>query len=312
LAQARDADTVALVPSPDASLPDAVLGHPRVVVLPTEGHGISRKRNRAIEAFPDVFCYACLDSDAWPEEGWLQGGVAALLADPEVWLVGGPDLAPEETDWRRRAVAAAERSFLVGGERAYRKRRSPSAYVSDLRAANLFLRREAVDRIGAFDEGLPTAEDAELCQRVAAAGKRMLFAADVVVRHRPRALTLPYLKQKVALGYGAGRLLFGPSRMPAWRRLAWTSPLLVLLCLGLGWIPALAMPWALAAWSAGSAAYALACLLQAARVCEAWRDLPAVIWAVAIGNLSPGLGLLGALVRAPLPVERFYRNDGGP
>ena len=59
-------------------LPDEPLAPPeqprdnRVLVLPTGDVSIAAKRNRAVREHPTAAYYAMIDSDAFPDPGWLR------------------------------------------------------------------------------------------------------------------------------------------------------------------------------------------------------------------------------------------------
>jgi cellulose synthase/poly-beta-1,6-N-acetylglucosamine synthase-like glycosyltransferase len=309
LPQLGERDRLVLSGDLGSEVPDAVRDHDRVRILESTGANISRKRNLAIESVPDAEVYACLDSDAVPEPGWIEAGFASIDVDDGVWMVGGPDIPPDYDSLRRRAVANAERSFLVGGERTYRKHRSASRPTSDLRSANLFIARAVIDTLGGFDESLASAEDAELSQRVVDAGKTLYFCGDAVVRHHTRALVTPYLTQKVTLGYGAFRMLFASNGVSVSKRVLWSLPAVAVVSLSLAWIPGLLVPWWSTVWLVGAAWYLLIVVLQAAISSRRPIEIPATALAVAIGNLGPGIGFVSSFLKLPIGAGSGYRND---
>ena len=84
-------------------------------------------------------------------------------------------------------------------------------------AGNLMVRRAAFEEVGGFTEGIRSGGDLDLCRRLRAAGWRLEFRRDAVVRHRHRA-TLPSLLGAIAR-YGAGARWLNeryPGTSPPW------------------------------------------------------------------------------------------------
>jgi cellulose synthase/poly-beta-1,6-N-acetylglucosamine synthase-like glycosyltransferase len=123
---------------------------------------------------------AFTDADCIPDPGWLSSGVRHLQNDPECGLVGG-------------------RVELV-----FQKENEPNLYelyesLTDFRqhdnvtglhfsvTANLFTTRRVVDTVGPFADNAKSFGDFEWGQRVHAAGLRMAYCEEAVVRHPARA-----------------------------------------------------------------------------------------------------------------------------
>ena len=126
-----------------------------------------------------AFC----DGDCRPEPDWLERGLAALeagaeLAAGEVW----PDTPERLTAW---ALLDADEALNQG--RAVAERHVVTA--------NLFVRRYAFERLGGFDEELPSGGDFEFAERATSAGERLVLAPDAVVRHPTVYAAVPYLRR---------------------------------------------------------------------------------------------------------------------
>ena len=160
----------------------------RFQIIQTEQTGISAKRNIAMEQFSTA-CYYAFNNF------------------PDIYAVGGPDVSPNYPGLKRKAVANAFTSFLVSGPRTFMKTMSSSRLVTDLRTCNLIVKAEKIREIGGFDETLPVGEDSALCQQIISSGGKLYFAADVVVTHHARSLVGPFLRQRIAAGYGVPLLI---------------------------------------------------------------------------------------------------------
>ena len=149
--------------------------------------GASGARNTGIaEAKGSIIAF--VDDDARPEPDWIEQLLAAY-DDELVMAVGGvatpvwpsrrPDHLPPELDW------------VVGC--TYQGQPTVRTDVRNLWGCNMSVRREALDRVGGFDEEIGRiglipigGEETELCIRIGQqiAGARVVFEPGAVVRHR--------------------------------------------------------------------------------------------------------------------------------
>lgn len=126
-------------------------------------------RNRAARQAQGQILAFC-DSDCLPEPSWLEEGLAALRhaevvagevtfvppAEPTVWSLLTADMFLDQ-----------ERNVLLG--------RGVTA--------NLFVRREIFERVGGFDDTLPSGGDYDFVRRCVATGARLTYQPRAVVRH---------------------------------------------------------------------------------------------------------------------------------
>lgn len=156
--------------------------HVRHHAFPESG-GVSHSRNRCV-ALAETRHVAFLDSDGFPEPGWLEP-LAARLAEDRVAVVGSRILAAWETNPPRlfRTSPASDwlSLFDLGEEPVEVPRIMGTSYAID---------RERVPD-PPFDEsigrkpGWPLAmEENVLCEQAIARGGRVLYEPASVVRHR--------------------------------------------------------------------------------------------------------------------------------
>ena len=175
---------------------------PDLLVVPNSGRrGLSGARNTGVaHAVGDVVAF--LDDDARAQPDWLDH-LAAAYTDPLVMGVGGtvmpiwpgerPFWLPPEFDW------------VVGC--TYAGMPAARAPVRNLIGANMSFRREALQAVGGFTDGLGRigtcplgCEETELGIRLRQrrAGVRLLYEPAAVVRHR-------VTEERLAWGYFSSR-----------------------------------------------------------------------------------------------------------
>jgi glycosyltransferase involved in cell wall biosynthesis len=211
------------------------LAEPRLHAIVAPGNR-STGRNAAVRAARhDVV--ACTDAGATVEPQWLERIVAPLEGDPGLDAVAG--------FYRPEGRSAFERAAGVVSAPALREV-NPRRFLPSTRS--IAFRRGAWERAGGFDEALSHNEDTPFALRLKAAGARVAFAPDAIVRWRPRGDLRSLWCQHRRFGFGDGE-----ARVQTWfyRTLAIKYVLGgALLLLGFAWTP---FWWALAG---GAAAFA--------------------------------------------------------
>lgn len=144
---------------------------PHIRILREETRGAAAARNRGIrEAAHEVIAFT--DADCTVDPGWLRA-LATRIGEPGVGIVGGRIAALEGAN-------AVERF----GERIHDHRRA----IEQLRPPYVITMNWASPRqllldVGLFDEALLRGQDTDLAFRIGAAGWRMVYVPDAIVRH---------------------------------------------------------------------------------------------------------------------------------
>ena len=178
-------------------LPDneILLGHEsrRVSVIPTGPVKPGYKRNIAINnSKADIVAF--IDSDAYPRRDWLKNALKYFESE-DTGVVGGPNLTPPDNTAFQKASGDIMSSPVATGAFSLRYKHDKARMVNELPSCNLLVRKEMIKKIGNFDTGLLTAEDAKLCFEIKKFGKKIIYAPEVQVFHHRRPLFMPHARQ---------------------------------------------------------------------------------------------------------------------
>jgi len=152
------------------------------IYLEQERRGLSASRNLALRT-ADADVLAVTDDDCFPDERWVEAGVAGFLSDASPDAVTGPILPPP-------GDPPADMCAL--SMRPSRETRLYSARVSPWRVgsgANFAARVDVLREVGGWDERLGVGtrglagEDIDIVDRLLATGRRILYKGDVVMHH---------------------------------------------------------------------------------------------------------------------------------
>jgi glycosyltransferase involved in cell wall biosynthesis len=149
--------------------------------------GNNAARNRGIaQAKGDII--AITDADCIPDREWLTEGVRSLLHHPHAGIVGGA-IQFFCQGKRPNPVEYADSVCYLQQERYV----SRDHYAA---GANLFTRRDVLEKVGLFEERLLNLGDKEWGQRVYEAGFEVLYCEKAIVEH-PARVTIEALLAKV-------------------------------------------------------------------------------------------------------------------
>jgi glycosyltransferase involved in cell wall biosynthesis len=161
-------------------------------------------RNRGVGASRAPVLAFC-DADCRPEPGWLEAGTRALGQAEIVAGVVRLVVAPTPTAWTLLDLDMS-------------KDQARSVRNGKAETANLFVRRELFDRVGGFDDSLPSGGDRDFVQRCAAAGGRLILARDAIVWHPTRDRAKSFLAHiwRIHRARGARSAASGRRRRRFW------------------------------------------------------------------------------------------------
>lgn len=194
-----DAETIVVDDGGSVDLAPVLAPHAaalRLRLLEVAHGGPAAARNRGVEAANGAIV-AFTDDDCRPRPDWLAQLAAGVACEPPR-AVGGSTFngLPEN--------ACADAAQLVL-ELLSRHDRARCGRERLLASNNLAMPREALRRLGGFDESFRTAEDRELCRRWAAAGHLLARVPSAVVEHDAALDLRGFVRQFATYGRGAAR-----------------------------------------------------------------------------------------------------------
>ena len=176
----------------------------RLEILVARGRQPAVQRNAAIGAARGELIYF-LDDDSRPAPDTLRQAVAHFQ-DPEVKMVGGPNLCPAGAPFPEQVFAVVLGSWLAFGPSRARYDavgvlRSSSE--KELILCNLMARRDTLQQAGGFDEALYPNEENALMDAVQKRGGKLLYDPAFIVHRHPRPTLAAFCRMLYT--YGRGR-----------------------------------------------------------------------------------------------------------
>lgn len=293
-----------LLPNEPIRLPDKLRAQ-CIVIIPTGDIAIARKRNIAINRFPDFDYYAFIDSDAYPHPDWLQNGIKAFQKSDIIWAVGGPHIEPHDEPFRHKVVGNALKSILVSGLSAFCKKVSKNRYCSKLQTCNLIVKKEAIKLTNGFNERLELGEDQEFCNRIGQKGGKIFFDNTVIVYHSNRAVGLHFLLQRLAYGFYTFKIF---KEYKSLFNLLFFIPLFIFIFLVIGLILGIYNHAIMSIWITIFVMYGSMLLFETIRHSGKIKEMPLTLVAMLIGTWGYILGSLLAMLNIRIDIKGIYKN----
>jgi glycosyltransferase involved in cell wall biosynthesis len=196
----------------------AAAGAPAIRRVHLERPDANAARNAGTAAAQgDPICL--VDDDVVAPPGWLSALVAGALRNPAVGCLGGPvrarfdDVPPRTCDAHDLAGVALDQG-------------DAEVDVPEVWGGNMAIRRDALDAVGRFREGLRWLQDWEWQQRLLAAEGRIVYVPGAWLSHRRgradlrvRRLAWEFLQRGYLLGRLGRRVPPGDAAREAWAQL---------------------------------------------------------------------------------------------
>ena len=176
----------------------------KLEILVARGRQPSAQRNAALKAARGELIYF-LDDDSVPAFRDLRPTIG-YFNQPEVQMVGGPNVCPPEAPPLEQVFALVLASWLAFGPS--RARYTPVGEVretseKELILCNLLARRQAMLDLGGFNEALYPNEENALMDELQKRGGKLIYDPQCCVYRRPRATLRAFAR--MLMTYGRGR-----------------------------------------------------------------------------------------------------------
>jgi cellulose synthase/poly-beta-1,6-N-acetylglucosamine synthase-like glycosyltransferase len=176
----------------------------RLEIIVARGKQPAVQRNAAIQAARGGWIYF-LDDDSRPQRDNLRRALAHFK-DPQMKMLGGPNLCPPDAPPREQIFAVVLSSWLAFGPSRARYDSIGLARASsekELILCNLMVRRDALLELGGFDESLYPNEENALMDGLQKCGAKLIYDPHFIVHRRPRPTLRAFCK--MLFTYGRGR-----------------------------------------------------------------------------------------------------------
>jgi hypothetical protein len=176
----------------------------KLQIIVARGRQPSAQRNAALKAARGDLIYF-LDDDSVADRSNLRRAVSHFTR-PEVVMVGGPNLCPAGSPTLEQVFALVLASWLAFGPSRARYAvvgRARETSEKELILCNLLARREALLRLGGFNEALYPNEENALMDELQKSGAKLIYDPELLVYRRPRSNLRAFAR--MVMTYGRGR-----------------------------------------------------------------------------------------------------------
>lgn len=166
-----------------------LLRNPKINAAAGRNIGIKKSKGKLI---------AFIDGDAYAYKDWLSN-IRKTFEGTDAIGVGGPDLLPEKSEYKAKAIGIVMTSPLARGGRfnpsTQHSLMDVEKYVDHIPTCNLCLKREIFGRIGLFDESFVKGQDLELSYRIRKNSYKLFYSPNIKVVHHRKQSIKSFVKQ---------------------------------------------------------------------------------------------------------------------
>ncbi len=192
------------------------------------------QRNMGIKAATGKYIFF-FDDDIIIPEGSIEKALETFEKNPEVQVVGGPNITPLENSFMQQCIGHAHASFFTGLQtsvRYYPSKNLKKINENHLTTCNLAFRSKILKE-NLFNPELYANEENELLGRIVRKGNLLAYNPDFFIYHHRRKNLFAYVRQ--IFKWGEGRTLHS-LKQPAHFKISFFIPLLFLgYCISLIW-----------------------------------------------------------------------------
>lgn len=172
-----------------------------IIVLKSENINMSEKRNQGVNIVNTEYI-GFIDSDAYPNEHWIEKAVKFLDKNTKYSAVTGNQFLPQEDNFQRQCLRLVRfcRIFTYPQWCKIIDKTAPEQDCEEFMTSNLIMRKATYDILGGMNKDIYLAEDNEFASRMTANGYKIRFVPEISVFHHECEL-FPFLRKIFCMSY---------------------------------------------------------------------------------------------------------------
>jgi GT2 family glycosyltransferase len=171
-------------------------------IIVEKGTNASENRNKGIKkAQGEIIAF--IDDDALLDKNWLKIAEKFFMDYPDIDIVGGPQLTPENDSIFGKCTGYALSSFLGGAiirDRYKKSKINLAADERDLTSANMFCKKKIFENT-LFNPEFWPGEDPTFFNECIETGLKLVYSPDIIIYHKRRGTLNRLAKQIFNYGY---------------------------------------------------------------------------------------------------------------
>ena len=182
-------------------------------VIVVEGGNRSQARNLGVSCSKAQLTLF-IDADCEAPDNWLKNIAASLPNDPTVAGVGGVSSRKTDSPSLEKAIDSVYSTYIgsLNSPSLISFPKDKRYYVKAISTHNCLFRKDALTKVGGFDNRFELNEDTDLCSRLRKNGYKLILDQNIFVYHRRREAVKDFAKQFFWYGVGRMRSMFTDRR----------------------------------------------------------------------------------------------------
>tara|TARA_B100001245_G_C22842301_1_gene404947 strand:+ start:247 stop:1200 length:954 start_codon:yes stop_codon:yes gene_type:complete len=251
----------------------------------TKTDSIAEKRNISVNNCKTKYM-AFLDSDAYPDEGWIESSFR-FLKKKKNFILAGPHVDPLKQNESQKLIGLIKKSFLITMKPKLQKSNSEKVqYVSFMPSVNWILSKKFYNSLKQMNGKILRNEDWDFVYKMKKKNFKVLYSPKTLVFHE-NANILQFIKK---------RFIYGFHMWPILKKLNFENyyfflPLIFsffLLSFPLGFI----FKYYFFLYFSILGIYFLFVLFETIRLCNKLNNFLKMLFILIFANISPGFGIL--------------------
>ena len=172
-----------------------------IIFLKSVNRNMSAKRNLGVKNAKTEYV-AFIDSDAYPQENWLENAIDFLDSHKDYTAVTGCQYNPPEDSFEQICLRKVRFNRLFTHKEWCKviDTNTKEQDCTEFMTSNVIIRKKDYDNLNGMDENIFLAEDNEFSERLTENGYKIRFIPNICVFHRESKM-YPFFRKIYCLGY---------------------------------------------------------------------------------------------------------------